>query len=377
MKNIILTLILFSIVFAQNVSIETSAKSIQPGITDLSIQNNYKVYVNADIFGEYPELRGRQYSISDSQISKGLFLSSDGTIITDSSVLEPKTTGDSTLNPLLDSMIADAARIKHIQLFGIDPSDFESSKFYTYIINQYGSRDELIKKLESSYSEGKLVFSQINQSIEVLQGNHSYPASIVYSQDRVVLLNSSIKNNPTVVISNESSSLNGDSVYLVTFQNSSQPKTSTVFVNGTSNNLDISLPKSSEKNDFGFIMDAKGQLLGAKLNDGLIIDSNKLDSIKQNSGIQFHSSDTDLFFQNAVEDYDNGNLQNSKELFQKTIESYPDHSLAKEYLDKLNSTVKPKNTFNLNNSSIQDIVVIAIVILAVLYAIKKWYLSGK
>ncbi|MBI2079902.1 hypothetical protein HYT84_03990 [Candidatus Micrarchaeota archaeon] len=354
MRPLLIFLLSMTLIFAQGNSPEKSAEVSQPALVDVSVKTTYEVYTNAEIFTGYPELLGRKYVLSNTKSTKGAFVSSDGIVLVDASVQEKNPENSRAPETLLDLMIKDAARVAHIKMFGIEPSDSEIDSFAIYLLDYYGGRESLVLKINSAYKEGKIIFVPTDSLTTTgsPEGN-LMNATVIYSDSNVAVINTTVSDAPTLAFLNGSNVTNGDTGYLITYVEPDNPIITPVFIESSSSSdsgISFAVPPSSTIKDeygkyFNLITDKTGNVIGVELgeNGKNIIDSNELKALEKSANFEHKVSDTNAFFLEGIDSYEEGVYDKAEESFEKVLTLYPEHLQAKNYLNKTAEAEKKKN----------------------------------
>ncbi|MEK6978766.1 MAG: hypothetical protein AABW86_00960 [Candidatus Micrarchaeota archaeon] len=203
---------------------EKAALIVQPAIVNLEATVLFTVKINSAFLG-YPELAGRSYAITEKKQGAGFLINGDGYLFS-SSTLIPQENDSEFLSDIALAISTDLGRIEHIKMFGTEPGNSEINAFSEYLYGLNGGKDVFFKILFSAINSGNIsVIKSKNPTIFAFF-NETNPEELLFinESDGLVFAKADGKNFLTLGLSNDSNNLsnisNGDTVYIVSFNNS-------------------------------------------------------------------------------------------------------------------------------------------------------------
>ena len=250
-------------------------------------------------------------SINNSMQGTGFILSSDGIIITHSSV----TIGD--INNIYRSETA-----KYLQ--NIDKKDQKYNLYYKTIF-------DYIK--ENSIKDFK-------QDIKILTKQNNYPAEIIHSDfnlendDAVTLLKIEAENLPSIPLSNSSLNI-GESLYSISYPVFENLNSDTLFSQGIVNSIKNNLYQTnilSPKGSIGSpVFDKEGNIVGVLNSNSFVLPSSYINKVLTFATVELKPSFYSNQYKEGVILLENNRCKKALEVFYKAQNVNPDFSVT-EYL---------------------------------------------
>lgn len=328
-KLMVYVLLLAGFACAQNYIIENYTRLIEPAIVEVLVHSEAELTIEGNLLPGFEEIIGRNYSFSAVRSLSGAVVNPDGYILSARGPVENATIISETIDYAAPLIIGDTGKIDHLKRYGQPVGESEMQAYRQYFVGMYGENGGFEKELHLGYKDGRVSIEILRNDIYIRLSKSSdpVPARLIDLGSGIALFKIDKANMPVVELRN-ASLRNGDEVFVITRGDN---KTEHNFIqrNGT----EINLLRNNDDGSGGVnvITDGSGRPLAFELNDVIITSDDLYGMLGENDVVRVPSR-TNLEFEDALESFDNGDYPAARQKLENTLDLYPEHGQAREYL---------------------------------------------